>query len=611
MSTLVAGLRYSALAMLLASSIPAQIANNQSLNGKYFFRQVSLGTDAGGNLTDARSLLGAITFDSAGHYSFTGQLVTGAGAPGAVTGNGAYSVAPAGFVDMDSPVRPGDKVNARYGPEAVIGSTTETTGSAFDLFVAIPAPTAPATPATLTGSYWAASLEFPGASFANSRNTIFNLNSSGSGTFTNFAVNGHAANLSAGQPTVQQVTGATYTMATDGTGTASFGTASTAALLSGGKTVYISKDGNILLGGTLANGSHDILIGVRALSGATNATWTGRFWGAGLRRDTSGALAYSGSAATAGTGKLLWTRRMKWFGVGNLDFTGVHSYSLNPNGSGTEELAQLALGAGGAAFIGSIVNPNDAGGYEIYFGLKMPAVSGTGLWIDPQRVENPVSFSPTGNPISPGDFIRVYGSGLPPSTTIATPPYPPSLNGVSVLVSGKSAPIYAVTAGTVDFLVPFDTQGPSASIVVQNAGASSNTVTVPVAATSPGVLTLQQSGSGPAVMQHTDYSVVTSDHPAVGGETILIYITGLGTVTPALADGVGGGANPPSSTVAQPVVLIGGKPGNVLFSGLTAYPGLYQINVTLPPNPPGVSSLPLAIITPNAYHDQVDIPVQP
>src|SRR5438270_13305242 len=89
-------------ALLFVSSIPAQIVNNQSLNGKYFFRHVSLGTDAGGNLTDARSLLGAITFDSAGHYSFTGQLVTGAGAPGAVTGNGAYSVDPAGFVAIDS-----------------------------------------------------------------------------------------------------------------------------------------------------------------------------------------------------------------------------------------------------------------------------------------------------------------------------------------------------------------------------------------------------------------------------------------------------------------------------------------------------------------------------
>jgi uncharacterized protein (TIGR03437 family) len=53
------------------------------------------------------------------------------------------------------------------------------------------------------------------------------------------------------------------------------------------------------------------------------------------------------------------------------------------------------------------------------------------------------------------------------------------------------------------------------------------------------------------------------------------------------------------------------SPPPVLFSGLTLYPGLYQINVTMPQVPARRYSLPLAIITSNAYHDQVDIPVQP
>ena len=37
----------------------AQVLNNQYLTGKYYFRQVSLGTDTSGNLTDARSILGS------------------------------------------------------------------------------------------------------------------------------------------------------------------------------------------------------------------------------------------------------------------------------------------------------------------------------------------------------------------------------------------------------------------------------------------------------------------------------------------------------------------------------------------------------------------------
>lgn len=621
-------------------SAGAQTLTNQSLSGKYFFRHVSLGTDATGNLTDARSLLGSITFDAAGHYTFAGQQVLGAGAATSQTGSGAYSVDPAGFVSLASPLRSGDTINARFGPEAVIGSATESAATAFDLFVAIPAPTAAASLSSLTGSYWAATLEFPGASFANARNTIFNFVSSGTGALagvgTNsppISVSGHAANLSAGQPTSQQVTGATYTMATDGTATATFGTAAVSSLLSGTRTVYVSKDGNVLVGGSTANGSHDILIAVKGAAAATNNLWTGGpgYWGAGLRRDATGVTGYAGSEINGGTGTsggpgtLIWSRRLKVLGVGNLDFTGVNSYTLNPNGSGTAELVQVAVGGGssttcavagatcGTAFLGSAISPNDAAAYEIYFGVQMPAVSGTGLWINPQGIINPTSFSPTGSPVAPGDFIRVYGSGLPQTLKQALPPYPPTLNGATVLVNGQPVPIYETIPGAIDFLIPYATSGPSATIAVQVGAATSNTVTVPVATTAPGILTICTCGSGPGAILHNDGkgTVVSTSAPAVGGEIVSVYLTGLGAITPAVSDGAGGGTNPPSTTVVQPTVLIGGKPAAIQFSGMTIYPGLYQINVTVPPVPPGVTSMPLAISTPNAYHDQVDLLVQP
>src|SRR5208282_6022018 len=109
-----AGLVWVALAGLLgASAISAQTLSNQSLSGNYFFRYVSIGSDSSGNATDPRSLLGTITFDGAGHYSFNGQEVIGGGAAGSAAGTGVYSVDPAGDVTMDSPIRTGDKVNAR------------------------------------------------------------------------------------------------------------------------------------------------------------------------------------------------------------------------------------------------------------------------------------------------------------------------------------------------------------------------------------------------------------------------------------------------------------------------------------------------------------------
>jgi len=612
--------------LLWAAALSAQTVNNQSLNGKYFFRHVSLGTDTSGNITDARSLLGSITFDGSGNYTFAGQQVLGAAAATPQTGSGTYTVNPAGIVSLSSPLRSGETINARFGPEAVIGSNTESPANTFDFFVAIPAPASTASLATLTGSYWAATLEFPGASMANTRNTIFNFVSSGAGALAGtgssnppILVSGHAASLSSGAPTSEQVAGATYTMATDGTATVNFGT--TSDLLSGPKTVYVSNDGNVLIGGSTATGSHDIFVGVKGISGATNATWSASFWGAGLRHDATGAIGYVGSEINAGAGSsggpgnLIWSRRLKVLGVGYIDFTGVNSYVLNANGSGTAELARVALGgaSGGTAFLGSIVSPDDPTGYEIYFGVQMPALSGTGVWINPQGVINPTSFSPTGSPVSPGDFVRLYGSGwATTSQSAGSSPYPATLNGVSVLANNAPAAIYAVTPTTIDFLVPWATAAPgTASIVVKTAAATSNTVTVPVAATGPGVLAIAQNGTGDAIMQHSDYSQVTAAHPAVGGETLIVYLTGLGAVTPAVADGAGSSVSAPSITSILPVALIGGKPATVLYSGLTIYPGLYQLNVVMPPVPPGVTSLPLAISTPTAYHDQVDIPVQP
>src|SRR5258708_4281802 len=113
---------WAALAAIISSGgMSAQTLGIKDLSGKYFFRHLSLATDASGNLTDPRSLIGIITFDGIGRYSFSGQQILGSNGAISQTGSGAYSVDPAGVVSMDSPLRTGSKVNARFGPEALLG----------------------------------------------------------------------------------------------------------------------------------------------------------------------------------------------------------------------------------------------------------------------------------------------------------------------------------------------------------------------------------------------------------------------------------------------------------------------------------------------------------
>ncbi len=611
-------------AALAGGPIFAQTLGNKDLSGKYFFRHLSLGTNSSGNLTDPRSLVGSITFDGGGHYSFTGQEIQGNNAAASQTGSGAYAVDPAGFVSMDSPIRSGAKVNARFTPSgaqitgALLGSSTESTDSTFDLFIAIPAPAVSATAPVLAGSYQTVTLEFPGASAAAVRNTIFNLTAVSAGKLADFTANGHAANQSGGNPVTQQVTGPTYSFNTDGSGTLSFGFAAngTSPLLNGSKSIYLSADGNLILGASTANGSHDILIGVKAVSGATNATWNGDFWGAGLRFDPSASPAdvsgYAGAFSARGLGTLTWTKRFKSLSGGAFDFTGINAYSLNADGSGTSELNLTGLGANGQAAVGSDINANDTGGYEIFFGVRMASLSGTGVFLNPQRIISAAGYAPAGSPISPGEFIALYGTGLAKSTQVAAPPYPSALNSVTVTINNKPAPVYFVSAGQIDCLVPYSTVGSTATIVVQNGAAASNTVSVPVAPTAPGIFSLDQSGSGPGAILHADYSVVNADKPAISGETVLFFLTGMGTVSPTVTDGTAGGANPLSKTTVSSIgVYIGGQPATVIYSGLApGFPGLYQMNVTLPTVIPFPGNLPVALVTPNAVHDQVDIVIQ-
>jgi len=185
---------------------------------------------------------------------------------------------------------------------------------------------------------------------------------------------------------------------------------------------------------------------------------------------------------------------------------------------------------------------------------------------------------------------------------------------VTVLINDLPAPIYLVSPGQINALVPYATTGATASIVVNNNGTMSNTVQVPVAATAPGVFSIDRNGIGSGAILHADYSLVTSVNPAKRGETVLIYLTGLGAVNPPVADGTAGGATNLSKAVVAVNVLVGGLPATVSYAGLAPlYPGLYQLNVVVPADlaVSATGPVPLAVQTADSFHDQVDLIVSP
>jgi uncharacterized protein (TIGR03437 family) len=170
--------------------------------------------------------------------------------------------------------------------------------------------------------------------------------------------------------------------------------------------------------------------------------------------------------------------------------------------------------------------------------------------------------------------------------------------------------VYVVSPGQISALAPQAATGTTARIVVVNGGQRSNVAEVPLARSSPGIFTIPSAGTGPAALLHADFTLVSAASPARRGETLLLYLTGLGAVTPSIPDGSAAPSNPLSVVPGTVKVYVGGREAAVLYKGLApGLAGLYQINFTVPASAQTGAAVPLAIETPEAFHDMVDLAV--
>jgi uncharacterized protein (TIGR03437 family) len=627
------------LTSLTSSAQSFDTSGDATLQGDYFVREVLITGQnlTTGTLNSAVSATGVVTFDGKGGYKFAGQIRNSATGTTSPSLTGTYQVSSAGLMNMTSLADQTDTVFggvAAIGPSAIVASATERTN--VDILIAIPAGSN-VTNGSLKGNYKAGLIDFFNADVTMTRQATFTLTADGAGNLGNVSVSGSAENLGSTQIS-QTVSGAAYSLSGEGSGTASFGGSTSAQLLSGTKTFYISKDGNIVLGGSPTG--YDLIVGIRALSApASNATASGLYYIAGLEDNyissqtpPNAVDAFYGSANSNGAGTTLFHNRLQIYtsSVGVYDYTFDGEYTVQSDGTiapADLPFYQFALGVNGQAFIAT--GQSSQGLYSLFVGFAAPAfASGTGVYLKPTGIVNSGSFAPITNPIAPNEFITLFGSGLANSPVSATTlPLPTTgLGGVTVSINGQPAPLLYVSPNQIEALVP-STVTPTvpactgqlrcyATIQVTNNNVASNKVTVYTGITSPGVFTLSGNGIGPAAAQHANFTTITDSSQAVPGETIIVYMTGLGAVTPAIPDGSAAPSNPLSSAIICPQgspqcgVLIDFQGDGRLtpgFVGLTpTAAGLYQINVAVPSGA-GTGAAYFDVATPNAYTSQSTI----
>jgi uncharacterized protein (TIGR03437 family) len=219
--------------------------------------------------------------------------------------------------------------------------------------------------------------------------------------------------------------------------------------------------------------------------------------------------------------------------------------------------------------------------------------------------------------IAPGAFIAIYGADFGATTVAPAYPFPPLLNSTQVLLGGEPLPLYFSSTGQIDAIVPYDIAPNSLQqVIVQNGIAYSQPQTVAVAAAQPGVFTQNQTGSGPGAIlgqkpvAGSVAALNTAANPARVGDYLLIYSTGLGTVTPAIAAGAAASYPPLYNTDNTVTVTVGGIDAQVAFAGLApGYVGLYQVNAIVPPGVTAGPSVPVVVTAAGASSAPVTVAI--
>lgn len=184
---------------------------------------------------------------------------------------------------------------------------------------------------------------------------------------------------------------------------------------------------------------------------------------------------------------------------------------------------------------------------------------------------------------SPGGLATVFGRGFTLGTNVAKDvPLPRQLGGARVLVNGQEAPILFVSWGQVNFQLPSATPLGVARLAVEGGGARSDEFPFEVRARTPAFFRF---ADGMCIAQKPDATLVDGGNPAVPGETVTLYLTGIGAVIPAVADGHAAPLSPLSEPVdpEQFAFTLQGRLVQVQFLGLAPeFVALGQANLVIP-----------------------------
>jgi len=211
-------------------------------------------------------------------------------------------------------------------------------------------------------------------------------------------------------------------------------------------------------------------------------------------------------------------------------------------------------------------------------------------------VVNAATFYPG---VGAGSWVTLIGDSLSSTTRswsaidIVDGKLPEKLDGVSVRIDGKPAPVSYVSPKQINVQAPVDAVAGSVSVTISNSSGTSDVVTVNSAAFMPAFFTLAQEyvaavradgiSIGPAGLID---GVTTA--PAKPGDQITLFGSGFGPTNPETPTGQ---ILASPVDLANPVTILVDTRVVTVSSARLSSPGMYEFRITVPDLPDGDHSV--------------------
>jgi uncharacterized protein (TIGR03437 family) len=223
-------------------------------------------------------------------------------------------------------------------------------------------------------------------------------------------------------------------------------------------------------------------------------------------------------------------------------------------------------------------------------------------------------------PVAPQEIVALFGPGMASETATASLPLPTTLGGISVQIkdsvgNSQLAPLFAVSSGQANILVPAGLAAGPATITVLNGSAAALTGSMIIANSAPGLYSMNMDGAGVAA---ADALLVTASNqrmyptlfncdPAAVRSCLATPLS-LGEATDTLYVELYGTGIRGAATVQ---CFVGGQSLPNLYAGpVAAYVGLDQVNVAIPKSLAGAGDIRVYIVADGVASNVVGLNIQ-